>query len=143
MGLGAKANPRVFVNNFLFDLGFMMGKSDCKHFKLKLGPKSYISLISLLGPQLAYSGTHEIPSEIPPTEMILGRAVMELYPEISILPDDNFKMHFDLHESVESHAYLHGNINTINCVCFLNAGYTSGKYKKFWREIFYLRIFFS
>lgn len=58
--LSPETNAREFADNFIFDLGHVMGKSDAKWYKNQLGPKPPVTYMSFLGPQLSYSGIYKI-----------------------------------------------------------------------------------
>ncbi len=64
----------------------------------------------ILGPHLAYS----------------GRSILEVFPDSVLTNDENFKLHFNLHDSIESQVWLNAKQKASHPVCTYNSGYISG-----------------
>lgn len=97
-------------NNFLFDIGHVLGKKDAKSFHEKMNLKDPIQKLSAGPVHFAYTGW----------------AKVEILPESSPTPDEDFYLKFHHHNSFEAQSWKKAGRLSDEPVCIMNCGYSSG-----------------
>lgn len=97
-------------NNFLFDIGQVLGKKDARSFHDKMGLKDPIEKLSAGPVHFAYTGW----------------ANVEILPESNPTPDDNFVLKFHHHNSFEAQSWKKAKRISKEPVCIMNCGYSAG-----------------
>ncbi|MCE5237198.1 response regulator [bacterium] len=105
-----KAAAASIAASFLFDVAHAIGKADAKVFHQKMGLVDPIEKLSAGPVHFAYSGW----------------AFVDILPESSPSPDNDFYLIYDHPFSFESHSWLTKGRQTTFPVCVMNAGYSSG-----------------
>ena len=98
------------ARQILFDLAHSIGKQDAKEFHHKLNLTNPMEKLSV-GP-IHFSHT--------------GWAFVDISPESTPSPDDNFFLAYDHIYSFEAEAWIKEGKKSDFCVCVMNAGYSSG-----------------
>jgi PAS domain S-box-containing protein len=101
---------RTVTLGFLFDIAHSIGKADAKRFFSRMDVSDPIEKLSA-GP-VHFSHT--------------GWAFVEILPESSPSPDEDFYLIYDHPFSFEAHTWLESGEHTDFPVCAMNAGYSSG-----------------
>ena len=96
--------------NFLFDIGHVIGLEDARQFHISMGLKDPISKLSAGPVHFAYTGW----------------AYVDILPESSPSPDDNFYLKYNHPYSFEADSWIKSGIKSSQPVCIMNAGYSSG-----------------
>ncbi len=110
VGAGREAEADAFARNVLFDLAHGIGRSDAHTFAARTGATDPMVRLSA-GPVLFAHA---------------GWAKVELSPESSPTPDENFHTLFDHPYSFEADAWLRAGVAADFPVCIMSAGYSSG-----------------
>ncbi len=97
-------------NNFLFDIGHVLGNKDAKAFHEKMKLTDPIQKLSAGPVHFAYTGW----------------ANVEIHPESNPTPDENFFLKYDHNNSFEAQAWKKANRISKRPVCIMNTGYSSG-----------------
>jgi len=97
-------------NNFLFDIGHVLGKKDAKAFHEKMNLTDPIQKLSAGPVHFAYTGW----------------ANVEILPESIPSPDEHFFLKYYHHNSFEAQAWKKANRKSDKPVCIMNSGYSSG-----------------
>ncbi len=97
-------------NNFLFDIGHVLGKKDSKAFHEKMHLTEPIQKLSAGPVHFAYTGW----------------ANVEILPDSKPSPDENFYLHYHHHNSFEAQAWKKAGRLSDRPVCVMNSGYSSG-----------------
>lgn len=97
-------------NNFLFDIGQVLGKKDAKSFHDKMGLKDPVEKLSAGPVHFAYTGW----------------ANVEILPESNPSPDDNYFLKFYHHNSFEAQSWKKAKRVSKEPVCIMNCGYSAG-----------------
>ncbi|MBI1836193.1 MAG: hypothetical protein HYR91_02900, partial [Flavobacteriia bacterium] len=97
-------------SKFLFDIAHVLGNADAKNFHQKMNLLDPISKLSAGPVHFAYSGW----------------AKVEILPESSPTPDDNFYLKYYHPYSFEAESWLSKSLKADRPVCIMNAGYSSG-----------------
>jgi two-component sensor histidine kinase/predicted hydrocarbon binding protein len=97
-------------NNFLFDIGHVLGNKDAKAFHEKMELTDPIQKLSAGPVHFAYTGW----------------ANVEIHPESNPTPDENFFLKYNHHNSFEAQAWKKANRISKRPVCIMNSGYSSG-----------------
>lgn len=97
-------------NNFLFDIGHVLGKKDSKAFHDKMKLTDPIQKLSAGPVHFAYTGW----------------ANVEILPDSKPSPDENFYLHYHHHNSFEAQAWKKAGRLSDKPVCVMNSGYSSG-----------------
>jgi len=96
--------------NILFDLAHVLGMEDAKNFHKKMKLKDPISKLSAGPVHFAYTGW----------------AFVDILPESSPSPDENYFLKYHHPYSFESDSWVRGGKRSKTPVCIMNAGYSSG-----------------
>jgi predicted hydrocarbon binding protein len=97
-------------SSVLFDMAHVIGQADAKNFHRAMGVTDPIAKLSTGPIHFAYTGW----------------AFVDILPESSPTPDDDFLLLYDHPHSFEADAWLASGRKTGFCTCFMNAGYSSG-----------------
>ncbi len=97
-------------NNFLFDIGNVLGKKDAKAFHKKMKLKDAVQKLSAGPVHFAYTGW----------------ANVEIHPDSRPSPDDNFYLKYYHHNSFEAQSWIKAKRKSEGPVCTMNSGYSSG-----------------
>jgi PAS domain S-box-containing protein len=104
------AEARSVANNLLFDLAHAIGKADAKAFHLRMGVTDPIEKLSAGPIHFAFSGW----------------AFVDIFPQSSPSPDENYFLIYDHPFSFEADSWLKRGRKVDFPVCIMNAGYSSG-----------------
>lgn len=96
--------------NFLFDIGHLIGMEDAKQFHKKMKLKDPIAKLSAGPVHFAYSGW----------------AFVDILPESNPSPDENYFLKYHHPYSFEADSWLRKNQQSDKPVCIMNAAYSSG-----------------
>lgn len=97
-------------NNFLFDIGQVLGKKDAKSFHEKMGLSDPVEKLAAGPVHFAYTGW----------------ANVEILPESNPTPDQNFLLKFHHHNSFEAQSWKRAKRTSKEPVCIMNCGYSAG-----------------
>jgi two-component sensor histidine kinase/predicted hydrocarbon binding protein len=97
-------------NNFLFDIGHVLGNKDAKAFHEKMELTDPIQKLSAGPVHFAYTGW----------------ANVEIHPESNPTPDENFFLKYNHNNSFEAQSWKKANRISKRPVCIMNSGYSSG-----------------
>jgi two-component sensor histidine kinase/predicted hydrocarbon binding protein len=97
-------------NNFLFDIGHVLGKKDAKAFHEKMHLTDPIEKLSAGPVHFAFTGW----------------ANVEILAESNPSPDDNFFLSYYHHNSFEAQSWKKAGRFSERPVCIMNSGYSSG-----------------
>ena len=106
-------NKEVAFNigeNFLFDIGHLIGMEDAKQFHKKMDLKNPIEKLAAGPVHFAYSGW----------------AFVDIHPDSSPTPDENFFLKYDHPYSFEAESWIKKGQKSDKPVCIMNAAYSSG-----------------
>lgn len=109
-GTDRVAEADLFSSNSLYDIGHSLGKGDARRFQEKTALSSPISKLSAGPIHLSHAGW----------------AYVNILPESSPTPDENFVLYYKHDHSFESDAWLEAQEQSENPVCVMNAGYSAG-----------------
>ena len=98
------------VNQLLYDMASAIGEADARNFHAKTGVEDPIAKLSTGPIHFAFSGW----------------AYVDIKPESQPSPDDNYYLLYDHPRSFESDSWIAAGKTSNNCVCHMNAGYSSG-----------------
>ena len=101
---------RSVANNLLFDLAHAIGKADAKAFHTRMGVTDPIEKLSAGPIHFAYSGW----------------AFVDIFPQSSPSPDENYFLIYDHPFSFEADSWIKRGRKVDFPVCIMNAGYSSG-----------------
>ena len=101
---------RSVANNLLFDLAHAIGKADAKAFHARMGVTDPIERLSAGPIHFAYSGW----------------AFVDIFPQSSPSPDENYFLIYDHPFSFEADSWIKRGRKVDFPVCIMNAGYSSG-----------------
>lgn len=101
---------RSVANNLLFDLAHAIGKADAKAFHQRMGVTDPIERLSAGPIHFAYSGW----------------AFVDIFPQSSPSPDENYFLIYDHPFSFEADSWIKRGRKVDFTVCIMNAGYSSG-----------------
>lgn len=96
--------------NFLFDIGYVIGKEDAKSFHKKMNLLDPVSKLSAGPIHFAYSGW----------------AFVDILPESSPSPDENYFLKYNHPYSFEAASWVKAGKKAEAPVCIMNAAYSSG-----------------
>ncbi len=105
-----ESEARVAASQVLFDFAHAIGRSDARHFHAKMGVVDPIEKLSAGPVHFACSGW----------------AFVDIHPESTPSPDENFCLVYDHPYSFEAHEWIKSRTHTDFPVCVMNAGYSSG-----------------
>ncbi len=97
-------------NNFLYDIGQVLGKKDAKSFHTEMGLFEPLQKLSAGPVHFAYTGW----------------ANVEILPESNPTPDDDFILKYHHHNSFEAQSWIKAGRKSNKPVCVMNAGYSAG-----------------
>jgi two-component sensor histidine kinase/predicted hydrocarbon binding protein len=97
-------------NNFLFDIGQVLGKKDAKSFHEKMGLNDPVEKLSAGPVHFAYTGW----------------ANVEILPGSNPSPDQNFILKYRHHNSFEAQSWKRAKRKSTEPVCIMNCGYSAG-----------------
>lgn len=97
-------------NNFLFDIGQVLGKKDAKAFHEKMNLKDPIEKLSAGPVHFAYTGW----------------ANVEILPDSHPTPNEDFLLRFHHHNSFEAQSWKKAKRKSNEPVCIMNCGYSAG-----------------
>lgn len=97
-------------NNFLFDIGHVLGRKDAKAFHDKMKMTDPIQKLSAGPVHFAYTGW----------------ANVEILPESNPVPNESFFLKYHHHNSFEAQSWKKAKRKTEKPVCIMNSGYSSG-----------------
>lgn len=97
-------------NNFLFDIAHVIGLEDAKNFHKRMNLTEPLEKLSAGPVHFAYTGW----------------AFVDILPESSPSPDDDFFLKYDHPFSFEADSWMRNNKKSDSPVCIMNAGYSSG-----------------
>lgn len=97
-------------NNFLFDIGHVLGKKDARAFHEKMNLTDPIQKLAAGPVHFAYTGW----------------ANVEIHPESNPSPDENFFLKFNHNNSFEAQSWKKAKRSPKRSVCIMNSGYSSG-----------------
>ena len=100
----------LFSSNSLYDIGHNLGKGDARRFQKETVLGNQVSKLSAGPIHLSHAGW----------------AYVNVLPESSPTPDENFVMYYKHDNSFESDAWLEAQENSDTPVCVMNAGYSAG-----------------
>ena len=109
-GEEAEDDADAFSATLLYDLAHSIGKNDAHNFHEKMGLNDPISRLSAGPVHFAYTGW----------------ASVDIFPESTPTPDEEYFLVYDHPYSFESHAWLADGKATEHPICVMNAGYSSG-----------------
>jgi PAS domain S-box-containing protein len=101
---------RSVANNLLFDLAHAIGKADAKTFHQRMGVTDPIEKLSAGPIHFSFSGW----------------AFVEIFPQSSPSPDENYFLIYDHPFSFEADSWIKRGRKVDFPVCIMNAGYSSG-----------------
>ncbi len=96
--------------NFLFDISHVIGMEDAKNFHKKMGVTDPIAKLSAGPVHFAYSGW----------------AFVEISPESTPQPNDDYFLKYDHPFSFEADSWIKAGQRSKHPVCIMNSGYSSG-----------------
>ena len=96
--------------NFLFDIAHVIGMEDAKKFHSKMGVQDPIAKLSAGPVHFAYTGW----------------AYVDILPESSPSPDENYFLKYHHPYSFEADSWIKSGVKSDSPVCIMNAGYSSG-----------------
>jgi two-component sensor histidine kinase/predicted hydrocarbon binding protein len=96
--------------NFLFDIGHLIGMEDAKQLHMKMALKDPIEKLAAGPVHFAYSGW----------------AFVDIHPESNPTPDENFFLKYDHPYSFEAESWIKKGEKSDKPVCIMNAAYSSG-----------------
>ncbi len=105
-----EAEAITIGKNFLFDIAHTLGMNDAKNFHAKMNLTEPIAKLSAGPVHFAYTGW----------------AFVDIRPESSPTPDDNFYLLYDHPYSFEADSWQRSGRTSTTPVCIMNAGYSSG-----------------
>ena len=97
-------------NNFLFDIGHVLGQKDARNFHDRMNLTEPLQKLSAGPVHFAYTGW----------------ANVEILPESSPTPDDDFILKYYHHNSFEAQSWRRSGRKSEEPVCIMNCGYSSG-----------------
>lgn len=97
-------------NNFLYDIGQVLGKKDAKSFHDEMGLLEPLQKLSAGPVHFAYTGW----------------ANVEILPDSHPTPDDDFLLKYHHHNSFEAQSWIKAGRKSKKPVCVMNAGYSAG-----------------
>jgi len=97
-------------NNFLFDIGHVLGKKDAEEFHKKMKLKEPITKLSAGPVHFAFTGW----------------ANVEIHPDSNPSPDNDFYLKYYHHNSFEAQSWIKAKRKSEAPVCTMNTGYSSG-----------------
>ncbi len=97
-------------NNFLFDIGHVLGRKDARNFHERMDLSDPVQKLSAGPVHFAYTGW----------------ANVEILPESSPSPDENFFLNYIHHNSFEAQSWKKSGRKSDEPVCIMNCGYSSG-----------------
>ncbi|MCR4316880.1 MAG: response regulator [Planctomycetes bacterium] len=109
-GSGNEKDAHEFSRNILFDIAHSIGKADAMRFHKQMNLRDPLEMLSAGPVHFAHSGW----------------AFVDILPESSPSPDDDFFIVFDHPYSFEAHAWKEAERKSDLPVCVMNAGYSSG-----------------
>ncbi|MCA9680490.1 MAG: response regulator, partial [Myxococcales bacterium] len=109
-GPGREAEADAFARNLLFDLAHAIGRADAQNFHSRMGLVDPIARLSAGPIHFAYAGW----------------AFVDILPESSPTPDQEFCLVYDHPYSFESDAWQRAGRPRAFPACIMNAGYSSG-----------------
>ncbi len=98
------------ANNLLFDVAHAIGKADAKAFHARMGVKDPVEKLSAGPIHFSFSGW----------------AFVDIHPESSPTPDENYFLIYEHPFSFEADSWLRRHRRSEEPVCVMNAGYSSG-----------------
>jgi len=98
------------ARSFLFDVAHALGKADAAAFHERMGVVDPLEKLSAGPVHFAYTGW----------------ALVDIHPESTPSPDEDFFLFFDHPNTFEAEAWLRRGDNPDFAVCVMNAGYSSG-----------------
>ena len=104
------AEAASVVNRLLFDIAHALGENDAKNFHAKTGVDDPIQKLSTGPVHFAWAGW----------------AYVDILPVSRPAPIEEFLLVYDHPQSFECDAWLATGAKTQECVCHMNAGYSSG-----------------
>ena len=105
-----EAEATTIGKNFLFDIGHVLGLEDAKRFHKKMKLKEPIEKLSAGPVHFAYAGW----------------ASVEILPESSPTPNEDFFLKYNHPYSFEADSWIKNKIKSKEAVCTMNAAYSSG-----------------
>ncbi len=96
--------------NFLFDIAHVIGMNDARNFHVKMNFTDPIAKLSAGPVHFAYSGW----------------AFVDILPESSPSPDENFYLIYNHPYSFEADSWIRSGKRSDTPICIMNAGYSSG-----------------
>ena len=96
--------------NFLFDIAHVIGLEDAKKFHLSMELKDPVAKLSAGPIHFAYTGW----------------AYVDILPESSPSPDENYYLKYNHPYSFEADSWIKSGVKSDQPVCIMNAGYSSG-----------------
>jgi two-component sensor histidine kinase/predicted hydrocarbon binding protein len=103
-------NAFTIGQNFLFDIGHVIGREDAKSFHKKMNLTDPVAKLSAGPVHFAYSGW----------------AFVDILPESSPSPDDNYFLKYNHPYSFEADSWIRAGKQSDKPVCIMNAAYSSG-----------------
>jgi two-component sensor histidine kinase/predicted hydrocarbon binding protein len=97
-------------NNFLYDIGQVLGRKDANSFHTEMGLFEPLQKLSAGPVHFAYTGW----------------ANVEILPESNPTPDDDFLLKYHHHNSFEAQSWIKAGRKSNKPVCVMNAGYSAG-----------------
>lgn len=97
-------------NNFLFDIAHVLGKEDASAFHKKMNLDDPLQKLAAGPVNFAFTGW----------------ANVEILPESSPSPDNNFFLKYHHHNSFEAQSWIKAKRHSDIPVCIMNSGYSSG-----------------
>lgn len=97
-------------NNFLYDIGQVLGKKDAKSFHEEMGLYEPLQKLSAGPVHFAFTGW----------------ANVEILADSNPSPDDDFLLKYHHHNSFEAQAWIKAGRKSNKPVCVMNAGYSAG-----------------
>ena len=107
---GAEEEAHSVAHGLLFDIAHAMGMADAKEFMERMGVTDPIARLSAGPVHFAHAGW----------------AFVDISPDSSPTPDDDYYLLYDHPYSFESDSWLGAGRKTDSPVCVMNAGYSSG-----------------
>jgi len=105
-----EAEAMSIGKNFLFDIAHVIGVNDARNFHQRMHLTDPIAKLSAGPVHFAYSGW----------------AFVDIMPESSPTPDENFYLIYKHPYSFEADSWVHSGKRSNTPVCIMNAGYSSG-----------------
>ncbi len=109
-GSDRKADADLFSSNSLYDIGHNLGKGDARRFQSQTALTNPVSKLSAGPIHLSHAGW----------------AYLDILPESSPTPDENFVLYYKHDHSFESDAWLEAQEHSEYPACMMNAGYSTG-----------------